>query len=54
MNTLPPCCCRWSGVKPQGGPAGNPAVILAQLQDVQRQLQELQVEAARFNQVRLG
>jgi hypothetical protein len=29
-------------------------VILAQLQDVQRQLQELQVEAARFNQVRLG
>lgn len=37
--------CRWQGVKPRGGPAGDPSVVLVQLETADRQLQDLQEEA---------
>lgn len=38
-------------MKPRGGPAGNPSVILVQLDDATRQLQDLQEEAAQLAKV---
>lgn len=46
--------CRWQGVKPRGGPAGNPSVVLVQLEDASRQLQDLQEEAQLLAQVTEG
>lgn len=43
--------CRWQAVKPKGGPAGNPSVVLVQLDDATRQLQDLQEEAEQLAKV---
>jgi hypothetical protein len=43
--------CRWQGVKPKGGPAGNPSVVLVQLDEATRQLQDLQEEAQQLAKV---
>jgi len=43
--------CRWQGVKPRGGPSGNPSVVLVQLDDATRQLQHLQDEAQQLAKV---
>lgn len=45
------CVCRWQGVKPRGGPSGNPSVVLVQLDDATRQLQDLQDEAQQMAKV---
>ncbi|WIA17572.1 hypothetical protein OEZ85_014399 [Tetradesmus obliquus] len=36
---------RWQSIKPRGGPSGNPAVVMAQLEDAARQLQDVLEEA---------
>ena len=48
-----PLCrfCRWQALRPRDGPGGNPAVVLAQLEGVWAQLQEMQEAAARHAQV---
>lgn len=43
--------CRWQGVKPGGGPAGDPSVVLVQLEDATRQLADLQEEAQQLAKV---
>jgi hypothetical protein len=49
FNGIP---CRWAGIKPRSGPGGNPAIVLVQLQDSKRQLEELQAEAEHYTKVR--
>lgn len=44
--------CRWKGVKPHGGPSGNPSLVLVQLEDVSTQLRNLQDEAEQLFKVR--
>eukprot|EP00878_Enallax_costatus_P024703 GHUV01026383.1.p1 GENE.GHUV01026383.1~~GHUV01026383.1.p1 ORF type:complete len:1576 (+),score=459.42 GHUV01026383.1:1611-6338(+) len=36
---------RWQSIKPRGGPTGNPAVVMAQLEDAARQLADIKEEA---------
>jgi hypothetical protein len=43
---------RWQSIKPRGGPSGNPAVVMAQLEDAARQLQDVQEEAEQLCKVR--
>lgn len=38
-------------MKPRGGPAGNPSVVLVQLDEATRQLQDLQEEAQQLAKV---
>lgn len=42
---------RWHALRPRGGPGGNPAVVLAQIEGVWAQLEELKEVAARHEQV---
>lgn len=43
---------RWAELRPRGGPGGNPAVVLAQLEGVGAQLEDLRAGAARLEAVR--
>ncbi len=43
---------RWAALKPRDGPSGNPAVVLAQLEDAAHALADLQQEAERLTRVR--
>lgn len=38
---------RWRALRPRDGPGGNPSVVLAQLEGVAAQLEELQAAAAK-------
>jgi hypothetical protein len=42
---------RWEALRPRGGPGGNPAIILAQLEGMWAQLQEMKDAAAKHAQV---
>lgn len=44
--------CRWAALKPTSGPSGNPAVVLAQIEDCSRQLEDLRAEADKYAKVR--
>nr|ADI46856.1 DHC1bf [Volvox carteri f. nagariensis] len=39
---------RWQELKPKGGPSGNPAVVLAKIQEYANALQELRQESAKL------
>jgi hypothetical protein len=51
---VPHLICRWQAVKPEGGPGGNPSVVLVHLDDAARQLQDLQEEANQLAKVCVG
>lgn len=44
---------RWQSITPRSGPSGNPAVVMAQLEDAARQLEDVKEEADQLCKVRL-
>ncbi len=40
---------RWQELKPKGGPSGNPAVVLAKIQEYANAIQELREESAKLH-----
>nr|ADI46936.1 DHC1bm [Volvox carteri f. nagariensis] len=41
--------CRWQELKPKGGPSGNPAVVLAKIQEYANAIQELRDESVKLH-----
>lgn len=46
---------RWQELKPKSGPSGNPAVVLAKIQEYANAIKELREESAKlYKEVRKG
>ena len=43
---------RWQAIKPRAGPGGNPALVMAQLEDAAAQLADVQAEVQQLIKVR--